>query len=175
MLPIAPTFCFYWDTDNNIFVSLRVWLALTSRDIDYSGGRAGKNTQPVPPSPYLTALIGTLQYTIEHPALDTLPDIFDMKPASDNVVIKQFPPEEKTPKGIIIPASAKQDSLLGEVLAVGPGQYNRTLGKLDPMTAQVGNHVMYDKFAGTPLLYNGQPCIIMEERFIKLYLDEAAT
>jgi len=80
-----------------------------------------------------------------------------MKPIGDRVVIKPAPAEEKTQGGIIIPDTAKEKPQRGEVVAVGPGKD----GNL--MTVQVGDIVLYGKYAGQEINYNGEDFMIMRE------------
>jgi chaperonin GroES len=80
-----------------------------------------------------------------------------MKPIGDRVVIKPAPAEEKTKGGIIIPDTAKEKPQRGEVVAVGPGKD----GNL--MTVQVGDVVLYGKYAGQEINYNGEDYMIMRE------------
>ncbi|MBP8239293.1 MAG: co-chaperone GroES [Saprospiraceae bacterium] len=80
-----------------------------------------------------------------------------MKPIGDRVVIKPAPAEEKTKGGIIIPDTAKEKPQRGEVVAVGPGKD----GNL--MTVQVGDIVLYGKYAGQEINYNGEDFMIMRE------------
>jgi chaperonin GroES len=169
MLPIRPNYQFYLDALNNWYVPLIDWVRLTDWASDYSGGSYSPYQSQLPAG-YAEWLKQQLVFFINNPNLDTIPDFFDMKPANDNVVLKQLPADDKTAGGIIIPPSAKETSLLGEVLHVGPGRYNAETGKPDPMTAKVGDKVLFDKFAGTPLVLAGENCIIMAERFILIYL-----
>jgi len=87
-----------------------------------------------------------------------------MKPINDRVVIKPAPAEEKTSGGIIIPDTAKEKPQRGEVVAVGPGKD----GNL--MTVQPGDIVLYGKYAGQELNYEGQDYIIMREDDILVVL-----
>jgi chaperonin GroES len=87
-----------------------------------------------------------------------------MKPINDRVVIKPATAEEKTSGGIIIPDTAKEKPQRGEVVAVGPGKE----GNL--MTVQVGDIVLYGKYAGQELNYQGQDYIIMREDDILVIL-----
>lgn len=87
-----------------------------------------------------------------------------MKPINDRVVIKPATAEEKTKGGIIIPDTAKEKPQRGEVVAVGPGKE----GNL--MTVQVGDIVLYGKYAGQELNYEGQDLIIMREDDILVIL-----
>lgn len=87
-----------------------------------------------------------------------------MKPINDRVVVKPAPAEEKTKGGIIIPDTAKEKPQRGEVVAVGPGKD----GNL--MTVQVGDIVLYGKYAGQELNYNGEEYLIMREDDILVVL-----
>jgi chaperonin GroES len=87
-----------------------------------------------------------------------------MKPINDRVVVKPAPAEEKTKGGIIIPDTAKEKPQRGEVIAVGPGKD----GNL--MTVQVGDIVLYGKYAGQELQHNGEDFLIMREDDILVIL-----
>lgn len=88
-----------------------------------------------------------------------------MRPINDRVVVKTAPAEEKTKGGIIIPDTAKEKPLRGEVVAVGPGKE----GNL--MNVAVGDIVLYGKYAGQELDYQGQTYLIMREDDILVILD----
>lgn len=88
-----------------------------------------------------------------------------MKPINDRVVVKPFPAEEKTTGGIIIPDTAKEKPQKGEIVAVGPGKD----GNL--MTVQVGDVVLYGKYGGQELSYEGVDYLIMREDDILVILD----
>lgn len=87
-----------------------------------------------------------------------------MKPINDRVVVKPAAAEEKTKGGIIIPDTAKEKPQRGEVIAVGPGKD----GNL--MTVQVGDIVLYGKYAGQDLNYEGNDYLIMREDDILVIL-----
>ena len=87
-----------------------------------------------------------------------------MKPINYRVVVKPAPAEEKTKGGIIIPDTAKEKQQRGEVVAVGPGKE----GNL--MTVQVGDIVLYGKYAGQELNYEGYDYLIMREDDILVIL-----
>ncbi|MCB0545670.1 MAG: co-chaperone GroES [Saprospiraceae bacterium] len=80
-----------------------------------------------------------------------------MKPIADRVIVKPAPADEKTKGGIIIPDTAKEKPQRGEVIAVGPGKD----GNL--MTVQVGDIVLYGKYSGQEISYEGQDYLIMRE------------
>lgn len=81
----------------------------------------------------------------------------NIKPLGDRVLVKPAPAEEKTVSGIIIPDSAKEKPLKGEVLAVGKGTKDET------MEVAVGNTVLYGKYAGTELELDGEKYLIMRQ------------
>jgi chaperonin GroES len=81
----------------------------------------------------------------------------NIKPLGDRVLVKPAPVEQKTVSGIIIPDSAKEKPLKGEVLAVGNGT------KDEEMIVAVGNTVLYGKYAGTELEWEGDKLLIMRQ------------
>ena len=87
-----------------------------------------------------------------------------MKPISDRVVIKPSPAEEVTKGGIYVPDTAKEKQQKGEVVAVGPGKD----GNL--MTVQVGDIVLFGKYAGQELHYEGEDLVVMKEEDILIVL-----
>ena len=87
-----------------------------------------------------------------------------MKPINDRVVVKPAPAEEKTKGGIIIHDTAKEKPQRGEIIAVGPGKE----GNL--MTVQVGDIVLYGKYAGQELNHEGSDYLIMREDDILVVL-----
>jgi chaperonin GroES len=87
-----------------------------------------------------------------------------MKPINDRVVVKPHAAEEKTAGGIIIPDTAKEKPLKGEVVAVGPGKD----GNL--MTVTPGDTVLYGKYAGQEIQYEGADYLIMREDDILVIL-----
>ena len=81
----------------------------------------------------------------------------NIKPLADRVLIKAAPAEEKTVGGIIIPDTAKEKPLYGEVLAVGNGT------KDEEMVLKAGDTVLYGKYAGTEIEYEGEKYLIMRQ------------
>ena len=81
----------------------------------------------------------------------------NIKPLADRVLVKPTAAEEKTISGIIIPDSAKEKPLKGEVLAIGSGT------KDEKMVVAVGNNVLYGKYAGTELEWEGEKYLIMRQ------------
>src|SRR3977135_3599955 len=77
------------------------------------------------------------------------------RPLHDRVLVRRIEAEEKTPSGIIIPDTAKEKPVEGEVLAVGPGARDET-GKVVPPDVKVGDQVLFGKWAGTDVIIDGQ-------------------
>ena len=84
-----------------------------------------------------------------------------MKPLADRVIIKPSPAEEKTKGGIILPDTAKEKPIQGEVIAVGPGR--REKGEVVPMELKVGDRVVYGKYSGTQVELDGEEIILIKE------------
>ena len=84
-----------------------------------------------------------------------------INPLADRVIIKPAPAEEKTKGGIILPDTAKEKPVIGEVIAVGPGK--RDDGKFTPTELKVGDKVLYGKYSGTEVSLDGQEFLIMRE------------
>jgi len=80
-----------------------------------------------------------------------------IKPLADRVLVKPASAEEKTVGGIIIPDSAKEKPLKGEVVAVGSGT------KDEEMVVKAGDAVLYGKYAGTEIEWDGESYLIMRQ------------
>lgn len=83
--------------------------------------------------------------------------MLNIKPLADRVLIKPVAAEEKTIAGIIIPDSAKEKPLRGEIVAAGSGT------KDEEMVLKVGDIVLYGKYAGSELEYDGEKYLIMKQ------------
>ena len=88
----------------------------------------------------------------------------NIKPLTDRVVIKALPLEEKTKSGIIMPDTAKEKPQEGEIVAVGPGKMEK--GERIALDVKVGDRVIYSKYAGTEVKYDGQEYLILKENDI---------
>lgn len=88
-----------------------------------------------------------------------------MKPINDRVVVQPASADEKTKGGIIIPDTAKEKPQRGKIIAVGPGKEGIE------MTVSKGDVVLYGKYAGTELNYEGVDYLIMREDDILVILD----
>ena len=95
------------------------------------------------------------------------------RPLHDRVVVKRIDEEQKTKGGIIIPDTAKEKPMQGEILAVGPGARNDK-GELIPLGVEVGDRVLFGKWSGTEVKLDGDDLLIMKESDIMGVLDEPA-
>ena len=88
-----------------------------------------------------------------------------IKPLADRVLVKPAAAEEKTVGGIIIPDTAKEKPLKGEVVSVGNGT------KDEEMVVKTGDHVLYGKYAGTEIELDGENYLIMRQSDILAILS----
>ncbi len=95
------------------------------------------------------------------------------RPLHDRVVVRRLEAEEKTAGGIIIPDTAKEKPMEGEVVAVGPGARDET-GKLVPLDVKSGDRILFGKWSGTEVKLDGEDLIIMKESDIMGIIDATA-
>jgi chaperonin GroES len=86
----------------------------------------------------------------------------NVKPLHDRVLVKPAAAEEKTKSGIFIPDTAKEKPMQGEIVAVGNGKVAED-GKVTPLQLKVGDKVLYGKYAGTEISFEGEEYLIMRE------------
>ena len=84
------------------------------------------------------------------------------RPLHDRVLVRRIEEEEKTAGGIIIPDTAKEKPMEGEILAVGPGARNEQ-GELTPLDVKKGDRILFGKWSGTEVTMDGEELIIMKE------------
>ena len=84
------------------------------------------------------------------------------RPLHDRVVVRRLDAEEKTAGGIIIPDTAKEKPMEGEVIAAGPGARNEA-GALVPLDVKAGDRILFGKWSGTEVKLNGEDLLIMKE------------
>jgi chaperonin GroES len=87
-----------------------------------------------------------------------------IKPLEDRILVKTLEAEQTTASGLVIPDTAKEKPQEGEVLAVGPGRFED--GQRLPLDVQVGDKVIYSKYGGTEVKYDGQEFLILSARDI---------
>ena len=95
------------------------------------------------------------------------------RPLHDRVVVRRLEEDEKTAGGIIIPDTAKEKPMQGEVLAVGPGERNEK-GKLTPLDVKAGDQIIFGKWSGTEVRIDGEELLIMKESDIMGVIEGAA-
>jgi chaperonin GroES len=95
------------------------------------------------------------------------------RPLHDRVVVKRVEEDQKTKGGIIIPDSAQEKPMQGEVIAVGPGGRDET-GKLTPLDVKAGDIVLFGKWSGTEVKIDGTEYLIMKESDIMGVLEGKA-
>lgn len=88
-----------------------------------------------------------------------------IKPLGDRVVIRVLEQEEKTASGIFLPDTAKEKPSQGEVIAVGTGKLQDN-GTRTPLEVSVGDEIIFSKYAGTEVKYDGVDYLIVSERDI---------
>ncbi|MGA7324205.1 MAG: co-chaperone GroES [Rhodomicrobium sp.] len=84
------------------------------------------------------------------------------RPLHDRVVVRRIEEDTKTAGGIIIPDTAKEKPMQGEVLAVGPGLHDES-GKLVPLDVKKGDRVLFGKWSGSEVKIDGEELAIMKE------------
>ena len=94
------------------------------------------------------------------------------RPLHDRVVVKRVAEEEKTKGGIIIPDTAKEKPMEGEIVAVGPGARDES-GKLVPLDVKAGDRILFGKWSGTEVKIDGEELLIMKESDIMGIIEGA--
>jgi chaperonin GroES len=95
------------------------------------------------------------------------------RPLHDRVVVRRVGSEEKTAGGIIIPDTAKEKPMEGEIIAVGPGARGED-GVLHALDVQPGDRVLFGKWSGTEVKIDGEEFIIMKESDVLGIIEGAA-
>jgi chaperonin GroES len=95
------------------------------------------------------------------------------RPLHDRIMIKRVEAEERTRGGIIIPDTAKEKPVEGEVLAVGPGTRGSD-GTLQPLDVKPGDRVLIAKWAGTDVVIEGEERLILKESEVLGIVEGAA-
>lgn len=88
-----------------------------------------------------------------------------VRPLHDRVLVKRFNEEERSKGGIIIPDTAKEKPIQGEVIAVGQGRVTED-GKVRPLDVKKGDRVLFGKYAGTEIKIDGEEYLMMREEDI---------
>ncbi|MBZ4659044.1 MAG: co-chaperone GroES [Desulfacinum sp.] len=94
-----------------------------------------------------------------------------LKPLNDRVVVKRLEEEERTAGGIIIPDTAKEKPIQGEIIAVGSGKLMED-GSRRPLDVKEGDRVLFSKYAGTDVKVEGDELLIMREDDILAIIEK---
>jgi chaperonin GroES len=94
----------------------------------------------------------------------------NFRPLHDRVAVKRVEEEQRTKGGLIIPDTAKEKPMQGEILAVGPGTRDDK-GQLVPLDLEVGDRVLFGKWSGTEVKIDGDELLIMKESDIMGVLE----
>jgi chaperonin GroES len=92
-----------------------------------------------------------------------------IKPLEDRILVKSVEAEQTTASGLVIPDTAKEKPQEGNVLAVGPGRFED--GQRLPLDIKVGDKVIYSKYGGTEVKYNGEEYLILSSRDVLAVLE----
>lgn len=95
----------------------------------------------------------------------------NIRPLHDRVVIKRMEEERTTPGGIVIPDTAAEKPIRGEVLAVGNGKILEN-GDVRPLDVKVGDKVLFGKYAGTEIKVDGEEVLVMREDDIVAVIED---
>lgn len=93
-----------------------------------------------------------------------------LKPLGDRLVVKPIEQEETTASGLVLPETAKEKPQQGSVIAVGPGRRDDD-GKRIEMDVEVGDTVLYAKYAGTEIKVTGEKLLILKESDVLAKLE----
>jgi chaperonin GroES len=93
-----------------------------------------------------------------------------IKPLEDRIVVQPLEAEQTTASGLVIPDTAKEKPQEGTVLAVGPGRFED--GQRLPIDVKVGDVVIYSKYGGTEVKYNGEEYLVLSARDVLAVLEK---
>ena len=96
-----------------------------------------------------------------------------IKPLHDRVVVRRIDEEGRTPGGVIIPDTAKEKPMQGEVLAVGPGARDEAGKRITPDVKE-GDTILFGKWSGTEVKIDGEELLIMKESDIMGIIEQGA-
>ncbi len=94
----------------------------------------------------------------------------NIRPLQDRVIIKRMEEEKTSPGGIVIPDSATEKPIKGEVVAVGNGLVLDN-GEIRPLDLQVGDKVLFGKYSGTEVKLDGEELLVMKEDDVMAVLE----
>ncbi|MDX1512198.1 MAG: co-chaperone GroES [Gammaproteobacteria bacterium] len=94
-----------------------------------------------------------------------------IRPLHDRVIIRRKEEERTSPGGIVIPDSATEKPIRGEVTAVGKGKILED-GQVRPLDVKVGDHVLFGKYSGTEVKVDGEDLLVMREEDIMAIIEK---
>jgi chaperonin GroES len=97
-----------------------------------------------------------------------------LRPLGDRVVVKPLEEEERTRGGIVLPDTAKEKPQHGQVLAVGPGDWDEEGKKRVPLDVKVGDRVIFAKYAGTEFKLDDEDVLILRQSDVLAVVEGAA-
>ena len=95
-----------------------------------------------------------------------------IKPLEDRIVVRALDAEQTTASGLVIPDTAKEKPQEGEVLAVGPGRFTEDGDKRVPLDISTGDVVVFSKYGGTEVKYNGEEYLILSARDVLAVIEK---
>ena len=95
-----------------------------------------------------------------------------IKPLEDRILVQPLDAEQTTASGLVIPDTAKEKPQEGKVLAVGPGRFDDEGEKRIPLDISVDDVVVYSKYGGTEIKYNGEEYLILSARDILAIVEK---
>ena len=95
-----------------------------------------------------------------------------IKPLEDRIVVRALDAEQTTASGLVIPDTAKEKPQEGEVLAVGPGRFTDNGDQRVPLDISTGDVVVFSKYGGTEVKYNGEEYLILSARDVLAVVEK---
>lgn len=95
-----------------------------------------------------------------------------IKPLEDRILVQPLDAEQTTASGLVIPDTAKEKPQEGKVLAIGPGRFDDEGEKRIPLDITVGDVVVYSKYGGTEVKYNGEEYLILSARDVLAVVEK---
>jgi chaperonin GroES len=96
----------------------------------------------------------------------------NIKPLEDRILVQTLEAEQTTASGLVIPDTAKEKPQEGKVLAVGPGRFDEDGEKRIPLDIKVGDIVIYSKYGGTEVKYDGQEYLLLGARDVLAIVEK---
>jgi len=112
--------------------------------------------------------------TSPHPLAPVSHNLMKFRPLHDRVVIRRLTAEQKSAGGIIIPDTAQEKPMEGEVIAVGPGARNEQ-GQIVALDIRAGDRILFGKWSGTEVKLDGEELLIMKESDIMGVIEGSPT